>query len=98
MTSMEIIKDFVNDPAVINFKNNDKSRLINVRNHNEKVGENKGIAKIIQAFSKSMSTKEIAKALDLPEEKIKEYINMKIQKFYPFMIYSFFMHLKSITK
>ncbi len=78
MTSMEIIKDFVNDPAVINFKNNDKSRLINVRNHNEKVGENKGIAKIIQAFSKSMSTKEIAKALDLPEEKIKEYINMKI--------------------
>ena len=42
------------------------------------IGRNKARAKTIQAFSKSMSTKEIAKALDLPEEKIKEYINMKI--------------------
>jgi len=44
---MEIIKDFVNDPAVIKFKRNDQSRLINARNHNEKVKENKGIAKKI---------------------------------------------------
>ena len=53
ITSMEIIKDFVNDPDVIKFKRNDQSRLIDVRNHNEKVGENKDIAQIIQAFSKS---------------------------------------------
>lgn len=45
ITSIEIIKDFVNDPDVIKFKINDQSRLINVRNHNEKIGENKGIAK-----------------------------------------------------
>ena len=42
---MEIIKDFVNDPDVIKFKRNDQSKLIDVRNHNKKVGENKGIAK-----------------------------------------------------
>ena len=45
ITSMEIIKDFVNDPDVIKFKRNDQSKLIDVRNHNEKVRENKGIAK-----------------------------------------------------
>ena len=70
---MEIIKDFVNDPDVIKFKRNDQSRLIDVRNHNEKVGENKGIAKKIQAFSKSNN----AIALNL-SPKNKEYINMKI--------------------
>ena len=45
MSSIEVIKDFVNDPDVIKFKRNDQSKLIDVRNHNEKVGENKGIAK-----------------------------------------------------
>lgn len=65
MTSMEIIKGFVNDPDVIKFKRNDQSRLIDVSNHIKEVEK----AKIIQAFSKSMSTKEIAEILDLPEEK-----------------------------
>ena len=45
MSSKEVIKDFVNAPDVIIFKRNDQSKLINVRNHNEKIGENKGIAK-----------------------------------------------------
>lgn len=45
MSSKEVIKDFVNAPDVIKFKRNDQSKLINVRNHNEKVRENKGIAK-----------------------------------------------------
>ena len=53
MSSKEVIKDFVNDTDVIKFKRNAQSKLINVRNHNEKVGENKDIAKKIQAFSKS---------------------------------------------
>ena len=47
MSSKEVIKDFVNDTDVIKFKKNDQSRLIDVRNHNEKVGENKDIAKKI---------------------------------------------------
>ena len=50
---MEIIKDFVNDTDVIKFKRNAQSKLIDIRNHNEKVGENKDIAQKIQAFSKS---------------------------------------------
>ena len=78
MTSMEIIKDFVNDPAVINFKKNDNSRLIDACAIAREKGKTEARAEIIQAFSKSMSTKEIAEVLDLPEEKIKEYINMKI--------------------
>ena len=45
ITSIEVIKDFVNAPDVIKFKRNDQSKLIDVRNHNEKVRENKGIAK-----------------------------------------------------
>ena len=45
MSSIEVIKDFVNDPDVIKFKRNDQSKLIDIRNHNEKVGENKNIAK-----------------------------------------------------
>ena len=65
ITSIEVIKDFVNDPDVIKFKINDQSRLINVRNHNEKIGENKGIAKKIQAFSKSNN----AIALNLSKKK-----------------------------
>ena len=65
MSSIEVIKDFDNDPDVIKFKRNDQSRLIDVRNHNEKVGENKGIAKIIQAFNKYNNYETIAKALNL---------------------------------
>ena len=65
ITSIEVIKDFVNDPDVIKFKINDQSRLIDVRNHNEKIGENKGIAKKIQAFSKSNN----AIALNLSKKK-----------------------------
>ena len=66
--SIEVIKDFVNDPDVINFKRNDQSKLINVRNHNEKVGENKGITKIIQAFSKYNNYETIAITLNLSKK------------------------------
>ena len=73
MTSMEIIKDFVNDPAVINFKKNDQSRIIDACTIAENKGEIKGEikgetkerTKMIQAFSKVLSCEKIAKTLNL---------------------------------
>ena len=70
MTSMEIIKDFVNDPAVINFKKNDQSRLIDACAR-ERV-------KMIQTLSKTMSCKSIAQKLNLSVKDVKNYIKMAL--------------------
>ena len=63
MSSIEVIKDFVNDPAVINFKKNDQSRIIDActiaENKGEIKGETKERTKMIQAFSKVLSYEKI---------------------------------------
>ena len=79
MSSIEVIKDFVNDPAVINFKKNDQSRLIDActiaENKGEIKGETKERTKMIQAFSKVLSCEKIAKTLNLSEKEVKNYMN-----------------------
>ena len=83
MSSIEIIKDFVNDPAVINFKKNDQSRIIDACTIAENKGEIKGEikgetkerTKMIQAFSKVLSCEKIAKTLNLSEKEVKNYMN-----------------------
>ena len=79
MSSIEVIKDFVNDPAVINFKKNDQSRIIDACTIAEIKGEIKGETKertkMIQAFSKVLSCEKIAKTLNLSEKEVKNYMN-----------------------
>ena len=79
MSSIEVIKDFVNDPAVINFKKNDQSRIIDActiaENKGEIKGETKERTKMIQSLSKSLSCKKIAKILNLSEKEVKNYMN-----------------------
>ena len=79
MSSIEVIKDFVNDPAVINFKKNDQSRIIDActiaENKGEIKGETKERTKMIQAFSKVLSCEKIAKTLNLSEKEVKNYMN-----------------------
>ena len=75
MSSIEIIKDFVNDPAVINFKKNDQSRIIDACTIAENKGETKERTKMIQALGKSLSCKKIAKILNMPIKEVKNYMN-----------------------
>ena len=83
MSSIEVIKDFVNDPAVINFKKNDQSRIIDACTIAENKGEIKGEikgetkerTKMIQAFSKVLSCEKIAKTLNISEKEVKNYMN-----------------------
>lgn len=84
MSTIEIIKDFCNDPDYIRIARNDNSRWIDVANNAQakgiSIGKEQGIdigkAEIIQNFSKSMSTKEIANKLNMPFNEVKKYINM----------------------
>ena len=75
MSSIEVIKDFVNDPDVIKFKRNDQSRLIDAYTIAENKGETKERTKMIQAFSKVLSCEKIAKTLNLSEKEVKNYMN-----------------------
>ncbi len=75
MSSIEVIKDFVNDPDVINFKKNDQSRIIDACAIAENKGETKERTKMIQALGKSLSCKKIAKILNLSEKEVKNYMN-----------------------
>ena len=83
MSSIEVIKDFVNDPDVIKFKRNDQSRLIDACTIAENKGEIKGEikgetkerTKMIQALGKSLSCKKIAKILNMPIKEVKNYMN-----------------------
>ena len=68
MSSIEVIKDFVNDTDVIKFKRNDQSRIIDACDLNT--------AKIIQTLSKTMSCKSIAQKLNLSVKDVKNYIKM----------------------
>ena len=100
MSTIEIIKDFCNDPDYIRIAKNDNSRWIDVANNAEakgiSIGKEQGItigkeqgitigkeqgidigkAEIIQNFSKTMSTKEIANKLNMSFNEVKKYINM----------------------
>ena len=79
MSSIEVIKDFVNDPDVIKFKRNDQSRLIDActiaENKGEIKGETKERVKMIQSLGKSLSCKKIAKILNMPIKEVKNYMN-----------------------
>ena len=75
MSSIEVIKDFVNDPTVINFKKNDQSRLIDACTIAENKGETKERTKMIQSLGKSLSCKKIAKILNMPIKEVKNYMN-----------------------
>ena len=83
MSSIEVIKDFVNDPDVIKFKRNDQSRLIDAcaiakdegKNEGFAEGETKERAKMIQSLGKSLSCKKIAKILNMPIKEVKNYMN-----------------------
>lgn len=83
MSSIEVIKDFVNDPDVIKFKRNDQSRLIDACAMAKDEGKNEGFAegetkervKMIQSFGKSLSCKKIAKILNMPIKEVKNYMN-----------------------
>ena len=75
MSSIEVIKDFVNDPDVIKFKGNDKSRLIDACTIAENKGETKERVKMIQSLGKSLSCKKIAKILNMPINDVKNYMN-----------------------
>ena len=106
MSSIEVVKDFCNDPEFNYFRMHDDSKIIDAcaiarekgfiegyvnsftnsyaKSHTKFFRKNyrdayeEGFAIAIQNLNKTKSYEIIAEALNFSEEKVKEYINMKI--------------------
>ena len=80
MSSIEVVRDFCNDPEFNHFRMHDNSKIIDAcaiaESKGETKGENKGIAKTIQALGRTMSCESIAEKISMPVKEVKTYLNM----------------------
>ena len=79
MSSIEVVKDFCNDPEFNHFRMHDNSKIIDAcaiaESKGEIKGETKERVKMIQAFGKSLSCEKIAKILNMSTKEVKRYMN-----------------------
>ena len=79
MSSIEVVKDFCNDPEFNHFRMHDDSKIIDAcamaKDEGKIEGKTNERVKMIQAFGKSLSCEKIAKILNMPVKEVKRYMN-----------------------